>query len=333
MIPDKIALLMEETGCDKGEAELALEMCGYVVEEAVKAIPRLHKSIVVLKGRLIHPERNLFGLLLVVLNVKSRSVLRTRAVLSYNPAVCAVSLDKDWFEFEKFLYGCRLWEGSLPAESLEIEHAVAAHLRAADAGVFDAQLSGADSVQADLGAMLGRLLRSGGLALRLKKDVLDLGQFHSLKAAAPSGRAEASSRAVVRGRPKPDEILILRVALEEDAAGVPAEQLRAGDLVAARITDNRDIAKYLAKLFGGHSDQGPLPIMVPVEAIEAGCAQAGASGPGAGGLLVRVRFSAGVCGDAEAPAGSLLRVERNLASAPEKVSWWRKFFGASRGAA
>ena len=337
MIPDKIALLMEETGCDQGEAELALEMCGYVVEEAVKAIPRLHKNIVVLKGKFVQPEQNLFGLLLVILNVKSRAVLRTRAVVSYNPAVCSVSLDKDWFEFEKYLYGCRLWEGSLPTESLEIEQAAAGHLRSgAGAGLFDDQSSGADKVQAELAGVLKRLLRSKALDLRLKKDILDLGQYHALRG-APSGERRTSGafgdggpKAAAPWRaagPQSDELLVLKVTLQSDEAGMPAAELRAGDLVAACIADNRDIAKYLAKLFGGHSEQGPVAIPAPVEAIES------AATPAAGephALLVRVRFSAGVCGDAEVPAQARLRAVRKAPGLSEKVSWWQRFFGADK---
>jgi len=326
MIPDKIALLMEETGCDRGEAELALEMCGYVVEEAVKAIPRLHKNIVVLKGKLVHPEANLFGLLLAVLNVKSRAVLRVRAVLSYNPAVCAVSLEKDWFEFEKYLYGCRLWEGSLPPESLEIEQCVANHLRSgAGAGLFDAGPALAEAAPRELSEVLRRQLRSAALELRLKKDVLDMGQFQSLRT-APSGGDGGSWRAQSGAALRHDELLILKVRLEEDAGGIPAGDLRAGDLVAAHITDNRDIAKYLAKLFGGHSDKGPVPVPAPVEAIEAAPGAAGAPAS----LLVRVRFSAGVCGDAEVGAQARLRGVRGAPDAPEKLSWWQKLFGPSR---
>ncbi|MBI5240305.1 MAG: hypothetical protein HY926_07510 [Elusimicrobia bacterium] len=331
MIPDKIALLMEETGCDQGEAELALEMCGYVVEEAVKAIPRLHKNIVVLKGKLVQPEQNLFGLLLVILNAKSRAVLRVRAVVSYNPAVCSVSLDKDWFEFEKFLYGCRLWEGSLPAESLEIEQAAASHLRSgAGSGVFDVQPAGAEKVAAELSGVLKRVLRSGRPELKLKKDVLDLGQYHAVRSAPSGERRKASAfgdgrpRAAAAVRPEFDELLILKVTLDSEEGGMPAADLRAGDMVAARIADNRDIAKYLAKLFGGHSDRGPVPIPAPVEAIES------AESSGAPrSLLVRVRFSAGVCGDAEVPAQARLRAVRKTPGLPEKPSWWQRFFGTN----
>jgi hypothetical protein len=349
---------MEETGCDQGEAELALEMCGYVVEEAVKAIPRLHKNIVVFKGKIVQPEQNLFGLLLVIINAKSRAVLRTRAVLSYNPAVCAVSLEKDWFEFEKHLYGCRLWEGSLPTESLEIEQAVAGALRSgAEAGLFDSQLCDDDKVQTELAGVLKQLLRSGQLELRLKKDILDLGQYHSLRP-VPSGKGElppfadggprtagerqpsgvggpwpanARSKATApwraAGGPQPDELLVLKVTLESDPAGMPASELRAGDLVAASIADNRDIAKYLAKFFGGHSERGPVPIPVPVEAIEAAPAPAMGE-PRA--LLVRVRFSAGVCGDAEIASQARLRAVRKTLGMPEKVSWWQRFFRTNK---
>ena len=109
---------------------------------------------------------------------------------------------------------------------------------------------------------------------------------------------------------------------------MPAAELHAGDLVAATIADNRDIAKYLAKFFGGHSDQGPVPIPAPVEAIEA------APEPVAGepqALLVRVRFSAGVCGDAEVASQARLRAVRKAPGMPEKVSWWQRFLGTNKG--
>lgn len=303
---------MAETGCEQGEAELALEMCGFDVEQAIKAVPRLLKNIVALKGKLMQPQENRFGVLLVVLNIKTRALLRSRAVLSYNPAVYAVPLEKDWFEFEKHLYACRLWEGSLQAESLEIEQAVASHFRAGGAPkAFEPGEAASDAAEADLAGMLRNLLRAPSLEFHLKSDLLDLGQFQSLRSdpgAAPSGRPAARPQA------RAQELLILKAALEEDPEGVPAAELRAGDLVPVFITDARDIAQYLARVFGGHSEKGPVAISAPVEAIEA-------QPPG---LLVRVRFSVGVCGDA--PLGEGARVKAFRQSERDGVSWWRRFF-------
>lgn len=300
MIQDKIALLMAETGCDQSEAELALEMCGYEVEQAVKAIPRLHKNIVVLKGRFVCPEQSWHGLLLVILNVKARALVRCRAVLSYNPAVCAVPLEKDWFEFEKALYACRLWEGSLPPESLEVEKAVAARCRA---GFDDSE----EAARPELAAAVRGALRAP-VDLKLKRDVLDLGQFQSINDTPVPGKP-------ARRAPGRDEDLILKIGLEEDAGGVAAAELHAGDVVGALIADNRDIGRYLSLLFGGHSEKGPVPVLAPVEAIESS----------AEGALVRVRFSLGVAGDAILPLEGRYKLHRAAAAGGEESPWWKRF--------
>ncbi|MDD5303635.1 MAG: hypothetical protein PHS14_11070 [Elusimicrobia bacterium] len=311
---DKIELLMEETGCDRGEAELALEMCGYEVEEAVRQIPRLLNDICALKGKFVRPDENQHGLFLVVLNLKSRKVLRARAVMSYDPAVCAVELDEDWFAFEKHLYGCRLWDGSLPAESLEVEQRLAAHFRAAEPAVFDLlRTAGEEEATAELAAPLRAHFRDQGLSLRLKKDILDLGQFQSLrKVPAPAARRGKPSLGV----PPEEDLLVLKITLEEDPEGVPAAELHAGDMVFARIVDGRDIAQYLARLFGGLTASGPVPIEVPVEAIESSPA----------GTLARVRFAVGVAGDAVVPGDKLYKAARGAAHGRGDGSWWRRFF-------
>ena len=310
---DKIELLMEETGCDRGEAELALEMYGYEVEEAVRQIPRLLRDICALKGKFVLPEANQHGLVLVVLNLKSRKVLRARAVMSYDPAVCAIGLEEEWFAFEKHLYGCRLWDGSLPSESLEVEQRLIAHFRAAPPEIFDRlrEMASADAAELLAAPLRGHFL-DPRLSLRLKKDILDLGQFQSLrKAPAPAARRDKPAP-----RTPPEDLLVLKIALEEDPEGVPASELRAGDLVSARIVDGRDIAQYLARLFGGLTAQGPMPIEAPVEAIESV----------EGGVLVRARFAVGVAGDEIVPGDRRLRASRGGGHGRGDGSWWRRFF-------
>ncbi len=313
---EKIDLLMEETGCDRGEAELALEMCGYEVEEAVRQIPHLLRNICALKGKFVVPSANKHGLILAVLNLKSHQILRVRAVMSFDPAVCAIDLEEDWFAFEKHLYGCRLWDGSLPGESLEIEQGLVAHLRSASASLFDGlRVIGPDGAAEILAVPLRAFFRDPDLSLRLKKDILDLGQFQSLRK-APVQSAFQDKR-VPRPPPRED-LLVLKISLEEDPQGVLASDLHAGDLVSARITDGRDIAQYLARLFGGLTAAGPVPIAAPIEAVEAV----------EGGVLVRVRFAAAVAGDGVVPSDRLLRVARGAAHGRGDGSWWRRFFKA-----
>ena len=312
---DKIALLMEETGCDRGEAELALEMCGFEVEEAVKAIPRLLKNIVILKGKFIHSAENQFGLLLVILNTKSGILMRSRAVVSFNPAVCSVSLDKDWFEFEKYLYSCRLWDGSLQMESLEIEKILSNHFRDAPCVARTEKLS-LEALSRELCDALKRIFYSKELNLRVKRDIVDLGSFQSLRN-DPVNATRKARRESPRTLLKAEELLVLKITLEEAPDGIMACDLRAGDMVSAQIIDNRDIACYLAKLFGGYSGQGPVWVLAPLEAVEA---------VPPSGMLARVRFSVGVCGDALILRDKRLKVVRSAPGPQESVSWWRRFF-------
>ena len=309
---DKIELLMEETGCDRGEAELALEMCGYQVEEAVRQIPRLLRDICALKGKFTRPGVSQHGLFLVVLNLKTRKVLRARAVMSYDPAVCGVGLEADWFAFEKHLYGCRLWDGSLPAESLELEQSLAAFYRSAAGDSFERlREPGTDNLP-NLTTHLREHFNDAALRLRVKKDILDLGQFQSLK----TGPEPAARKAKIpRGGPREEDLLVLKVELEPAEEGSPAAELHAGDLVYAKVADARDIAQYLARLFGGLTASGPVPIEAPVEAVE--------TSPK--GTLVRVRFAVGVAGDALIAPETRVRSARAGALGRDG-SWWKRLF-------
>lgn len=323
---DKVGLLMGETGCDRGTAELALESSGYEVEGAIRAIPRLLRNIAVLKGRFRHDAQHQVGQLLVVLNFKTKDLLRTRAVISYNPQVYSAPLEKGWFEFEQHLFACRLWEGSVQAQSQELERRISEAVAGWPPALFDAM--GSDDPRAgatEMQALLGAFFHCSDTALQLKKDILDLGQFQSLRsepaAAPPRGRRPVSTvHRTHRGpRPaRPGDPLILKISLAGDPEGLRADELRAGDMAWAVIDDPRDIAQYLGRLLGGQAPEGSAPVGAPVEAIE--------SGPG--GLLIRLRLAAGVCGDATAAPEAKLKAARRRAQAPPEGSdsWWKRIF-------
>lgn len=315
-IKDKVTLLIEETNCDRSEAELALELCGYDLEKAVKAIPRLFQNIVVLKARVRAVDESLYGLLLVILNVKEKSLLRARAVVSYNPAVYASELEQHWFDYEARLYACRLWVGTLQDLSQEIEQLLSAYFASTEAKSFyqegrDLQRSDFDVLRGALAAKLG-----GQVDLKFHQDVLDLGQFREVRPDAASSGAEQKSakrdQAVAQRGGAP---LVLQIEFERGGEdGITAKSLSAGDLIYTRITDSRDIAQYLGKLFGSRTEEGVAPLLVPVEAIEK---------DESGRVMIRVRFSAGVCGDL-----SVAQEDRLKAVArPSNMPWWKKIFG------
>lgn len=303
---DKVQLLVEETGCDPKEAELALQLCGYELEKAVKMLPGLIKDIVVFKGKFSLERQGVYGVLLVIVNLKTHSLVRAKAVISYNPSVYLIPLEGEWFEYEKHLYRCRLWEGSLQGQSQELEQLIVQTVTQSS----PAELTREDSEQAFpfFYALLSKSLGSPeNLKLLLKKEKLDLGQLQLMK----RDLKEPAPVPVPSG-----EKLILRVALDADPQGIRASQLRAGDTVAAEIIDPRDIAQYLAKLLGGRTQEGLIPLLAPVESVKT--ADQGKE------AVVQVRFSSGVCGQVRLPADIKIKVIAR-GGLQEPGGWWKKW--------
>lgn len=318
-IKDKVSLLIEETGCDRSEAELALELCGYDLESAVKAVPRLFQNIAVLKARVRAVDEALYGLLLVILNLKERALLRARAVVSHNPAVFATDIEQHWFDFEARLYACRLWVGTVQELSQDVEQVLCAYFASEEARSFYQERTGGvggkglEALKTALSAKLGSTVDLG-----VHQDVLDMGQFQEVRPRPGESEPGKPGKRTSRGQSGPGlgpgGMLVLAVDFEKDAQGVPAKQLCAGDLVYTTISDARDIAQYLSKLFGSRSEEGVSPLPVPIEAIEKDAQ---------GGVAIRVRFSAGVCGDLVVDGEERLRAVPR----PSNLPWWKKIFG------
>jgi hypothetical protein len=282
---DKIALLIEETGCEPSEAELALSLSGFDVPRAVRLLERMLKNILVLSGKFRDPARGVFGLFLAVLDVKTASPLRTRALLSLDPAVHAEDLAQDWFDFERQIYGLRLGEGSLLEESLSLEHGLLERLRVLPRRKKRVIEEGPlEAASREAASILRALLDAPDAPVILMRKLISLSHYRELK----GRKTQAAKRRPSSAAARESEILVLDVRMTENSQGVPARELRSGDIVWVSITDHRDVAQYLARLLGAVRDGAPSPIEAAVEAVEAVSR----------GVLVRVRLSGEVCGDA-----------------------------------
>lgn len=308
IIQDKIHLLMEETGCDQAEAELAMALAGYDLEKAIRTIGVLLRNIVVLKGKWLVPSKNLYGLLMVLVDTKRQNVLRVRAVVSYNPALYETAWGDDWYDFEKTLYAFRLLEGTLQQMTRGVEHHLSGWLEVEGGSVLGLlREPNVDPLGGMIRPVLGSFFSDGNVTLELARQEFNLEQFRHFKP-----RGDNAAPVTGEGRsaaPAPGESLLLSVDLQQDAEGVPAREVKTGDSVFALLTDGRDIAQYLSRLLGGRSDTGVKPLAVPVEEVrlEGNVAR------------FQMRLSIGILGYAETGADSLLRVQRRSAS-----RWWRR---------
>jgi hypothetical protein len=304
---DKIHLLMEETGCDPGEAELALASAGYDVEKAVRTIAGLLRHIVALKAKFQVPSRSLYGLVVLIADLRRPRVLRIRAVVSYNPSMFETVLEQDWYDVERALYGFRLGEGALQQVSQDLERVLGERwANSGEGGFYEWLREGRTNlVLESLERLVSSHFSGEAVTLRLAREELNLDQYHRVRREEDPFSRPASPPAGGTG-----ENLALKVSLEEDEGGVPAKEISPGDVVRALLTDERDIAQYVSKLLGGRSAEGLKSLPAPVEGVTADGEE----------LRIQIRLSGTILGLAQARKDCRLKVDHR-----EGDPWWRRF--------
>lgn len=319
VLPDKIQLLMEEASCDRAEAELAMSLVGFDLEKAIRTIGTLLRHIVVVKGKFVEVTQNLHGLLILIADTRREQFIRARAVVSYNPALYETALTQHWFEFERCIYAARLGEGALQHVSQDLERSYVDRLEASRDEFFSA-LKSSDQKEVSIrlnDGFVGSFPQ--GVQSQFVPEVIDWNQFRRFplkgddraiaEVTSPEGDIAKENRSH-----SSSETLRIKLTLLSDAQGAPVGDVREGDQLSVMLSDSRDIAHYLAKLFGGLDENGPTPFDAPVETIQ----------KEKGWVRLYVRLSAGILGVAEAPEGFLVRrVPRDT------PRWWHRLWGRS----
>lgn len=247
---DQIQLLMEETGCDQNEAELALSLSNNNLEKAITTIGFLLKYITAFKVKLLMPQENIYGLMHIAVNIKTAEILRFSEVFSHNPAVYEISSDMDWFSFEKAIFSSRLDSGAMESYTQSIEENFKLYTQQAVKQI--PSISSEEII-----TIIQSFFYPIEIHVEVVSEELNLTQFKKLPD-FEINQNEANFTRYDLGFVK------LNVEILEDLNGKPAATLAESDTVLSLITDERDIAHYLAHLIGGRKEGNmiPLPAMV-----------------------------------------------------------------------
>jgi hypothetical protein len=289
-------LLMEETGCEQGEAELALELAGNDLEKAIKTIRSLLRHISALKGKFSFPQKNLYGLVLVVINTKTREILRLRSVVSYNPALYENSLAMDWYAFEKQVFSYRLDQGSLPDFTQDIEEKLKSYLLAQQDVLVQCEPQ-------SIAALFKDFFSPETVDITFVIEELNLTQFRQLPNAGNDPVAPVAVRNNDQGTVR------LQVTLVEDKGGKEASRLADGEVVLSQITDARDIAHYLAHLIGGMREGSMIPLPAVIRKIAVNTEES----------EIQVYYAPGIVGIAHVKNETKVRILET-----KNQPWWKK---------
>lgn len=295
---EKILILMEETSCEQAEAELALELANYDLEKAIRTIRSILRNIIVIKGKFVIPESNLYGLFIMILNKRSETLIRLRCVTSYNPMICESDLSADWDQLERLIYRYRLIEGSV----LSLAHNIEDHFYQAVISKKEKFYRSLDNKNLDkTKEMLTENFPIGAPEMQIVTEEIYLADYQDGK------NKTEPEKSVSRDSVQPELTKIsLEVKLYEDISGRKAVNLSKGDIVLAKITDSREVAKYLTKLL---CSKDPTYIPVSIEEIEYKDSK----------VEVHLHFTPRIIGVTKLKAHTRIKVVKEVSS-----PWWKK---------
>jgi hypothetical protein len=291
---ENVKILMEETGCDEGEAELALHSTGDNLEKAIKSINQLLKHIVVIKGKFVCERINVYGQFVVISHLHQKRIIRLSAIVTYDPSIYEEEVDSKWRDFERKLYAHRLSEGCLHELIQKLEQNLNWQIVSDYRKSFfqDLKDRNYEEIKDILRSIINKSLEDHQLKIEMDVEELNLSQF----------KFPQESTIPVEGGVKPplnqaekqvnrkEGTIVLRTELvtDDSSASVEIEKLRKNDLVLVKIIDSRDIAQYLSRLLGGCKGEDIIPLSTIVEEVREEGNQ----------WVVRTRFSPGIVGEA-----------------------------------
>jgi len=297
---EKILLLMEETGCDEGEAHLALELANNNFEKAIHTIKSLLRNITVIKGKFHIEEKNLYGLFVTIFDKRSKNIIRFTSVTSYNPAIYETGLQMDWYLLEKSIYNFRLLEGSMPSLTHELEICFTKEITSKKEKLYKAII---DENYDRICEIFIESLPYNRPKIQIMNEDINLAQYQQENMISENKEKNIESANTETKK------LYLEAKICEDPNGKKAKSLLKNEIVLAKIEDNREIAKYLSKLLGTkESDYIPVPIQ-DIKQLDHE-------------ILIHLYFTPGIIGYTKVKPHTKLTVAKK-----SQIPFWKKIFG------
>jgi hypothetical protein len=250
---DYFQLLMEETGCKRSEAELALSLSNNNLEKAITAIGFILKFITTFKIKIIFPKENIYGLIHIVINMKTSEIVRFSITFSHNPAIYEIATSMDWFSYEKAIFSARLNSGAMEIYTKETEENLKAYIQKVlkEAIIISPE---------EISSIMKNFFYPTEVFIEIENEELNLTQFKKL----PDYNLKQNS---ISSLDYDLGFIELDVKILKDNNGKPVNKIIEGDTVLSTIIDERDLMHYIVHLIGGIEDGNMCPIPAIVKKV------------------------------------------------------------------
>ncbi|MDR2812147.1 MAG: hypothetical protein LBB06_03485 [Endomicrobium sp.] len=250
---DYFQILMEETGCKRSEAELALYLSNNNLEKAITAIGFILKFITTFKIKIIFLKENIYGLIHIIINMKTSEIVRFNITFSRNPATYEIAINMDWFSYEKAIFSARLNSGAMEIYTKETEENLKVYIQKVlkEAIIISSE---------EISSIMKNFFYPTEVFIEIENEELNLTQFKKL----PNYNLKQNSISTLN---YDLGFIELDVKILEDNNGKPIKKIVNGDTVLSTIIDERDLTHYIAHLIGGIEGGNMYPVPAIVKKV------------------------------------------------------------------
>lgn len=277
-----ITTLVQETGCDRTLAGLLLKFTAGDLEGAKRILKAVPKDIFVFKIKFVTQITNYYGALLICYDSKERRIRRPAVVVTGEKDIGKVDIKSYWRDFENQLYEyARVRKvDAIKIEQIKRRLAEKEFIEKLEKIVSVSRAINREAINALFLDELYTIFADTNIALKIDIEQIDVFELNrgieNVEELSESEEKTEEVRSEDRQPFKRREYSLVVLRIEpvlSPVSGRPIKELEFGDEIQVRITDERDIADYLAELLGGKVDSMRVPIhtkIIEVKPLEGG---------------------------------------------------------------
>jgi len=271
--------LEKSTGCDNKLASMLLNFTGWDIDGAKRIIEAVPKDIFVVKAKFITQLTGYYGAFFFCYDEKEKTIRRLVAVATNDKEIGKIDVKKNWRAFEEELYN---YARTKKVDGFKIDQFKRRLNEKEFVSKISMVLKTGKPIKNDIfNNLLVDELYSNftdtNIALKFHiemKDVFEINKGQdtgSIDYEKKSINTEEIDKKLEdkRFKRKDKSLIVLQTdPVLSPVNGVNIKELEFGDEIHVRITDERDIADYLAELLGGKIDSIRVPIFTKIVEIK-----------------------------------------------------------------
>jgi hypothetical protein len=264
--------LVERTGCDDHLGKVLLKFTGGDLNGAIRILEAVPKDIFAVKMKFITQITGYLGAFFFCYDEKEKRIKRLIGIVGDDKEIGKIDIGGRWLDFEEVLYSYAI---SKRVDGMKIEQIK----KRIQGDEFIARLSGIlaygktvrkEDVNNLFVDELYNVFTDTNIAVKLNVEMTDAFELNKSRDVVPDDREEGElnpeevDEEIMRERresQREKSLIVLRLdPVLSPVSGLEIRELEYGDEIQVRISDEREIADYLAELLGGKVDSIRVPI-------------------------------------------------------------------------